>query len=75
MQKSEEGSVIETDLCQNFTACSFPVEGNIKAVDGVPLALDLYLLASGFHNRKIDCLIEISLHPPLQSDKSSLCNT
>lgn len=74
-QKTEGGSVIDTDLCQKFTACSFPVEGNIKAVDGVPLALYRYLLALGFHNRKINCLIAISLHPSLQSDKSSLYNT
>jgi len=44
-QKSEESSVTETDLCQKFTAWSFPVESNIKAVDGVPVALDRYLLA------------------------------
>lgn len=41
-QKSEEGLVIETDLSQKLIACSFPVEGNIKAVDRVPLALDRY---------------------------------
>lgn len=74
-QKSEEGSVIKTDLCQKFTACSFPVEGNVKAVDAVPLALDRYVLALGFCNRKINCLIEISLDPLLQSDKSPLYNT
>lgn len=53
----------------------FPVEGKSKAVDRVLRALDRwYLLSLGFHNRKINCSVEISLQPPLQSNKS-LYNT
>lgn len=42
-----------------------PAEGkSIKAADGVSQALDRYVLALGFPNRKTNRLIEISLHPP-----------
>lgn len=49
----------------------FPVENNIKAVDGVPVAPVRYQSTLGLHNWKINT---ISL-PPLQLDKSSLRNT
>lgn len=52
-RKSEEGSATKTGPCQKFPACSFTIDGNIKSVDGVPLALGRYLLALEFHNRKL----------------------